>query len=913
MGKGVILAMPLGGDRHVTVLFLGKADAAGQLSAAELHQKLQPLDGPQHAVATTTALFGPDGSKWAFVHLLDAPGLVAAHDAGVKLLGNRVNQVHGVYNPHVTLGYYDRADAPEVGGEVSATYDAPGLELWYGGKHYPLRDPFPTATVAQFYNDQHDADGRFTGPGAGAHADIRQTFARAAQKYIQARDAGRVPIISPEHRAFANHAFAGELPGHAYSAVTQIEMIPSSRGARMIVRGEIYNASHIEIGRFKRALEEDGTVHHDLLTIDTPRIGIGHAFNARAEEAYRAAGFHTIELQAGLETGGYAWAAAGYAFSHHNGAGVFRTALQGIAGILHTRMEGTRDPVSHSTTILSSIFSTQSQAKVKQDTKTQDEAAHLFLKHNITPADVAALGKDRPWTDSDGHKTWAGKEIMMGSMWNGSKDIRHAPITASAGIEAFYNKNHGADGRFSGIGATRASTARFIIAVSAAHGARKGAVTAGDMLSPPDAQYLRSSKKFLLAGGKAGFVVSKEGDLQQVFNNSDVRGIGAGMVRHAIAHGAKTLDCFDGFLPGYYARFGFVESHREANWIPGGPDVVYMALKESHPLSASSHMLSGVTVPSGETSSATTSSSSGLVASLSVPSGRFLSMDSAYTAPGVEQFYSASEARDQAGRWTESGGGGASPGTPEIDRGFASKIRSVSVKDARAFGKAAYEGPLAGGKFHSHVTYVQEAQFDGRPSVKIHGSISTSKNPDDDNAVVGTWERELRMGGEVHHTNLKIEENSQGFGAAHDFNQRAEAAYREAGFKRITLEAGLTVGGYAWAAAGYGWKGKVPPENIRVLVNRMKSDKPWKPAEFEGPLGAQYAHSNIHDKPENAYRLQEDPAAIRAAFKSINAKSTPADVAAVGKDQPWTDAAGKKTWLGKELLLGTGWDGVKEL
>ena len=51
-------------------------------------------------------------------------------------------------------------------------------------------------------------------------------------------------------------------------------------------------------------------------------------------------------------------------------------------------------------------------------------------------------------------------------------------------------------------------------------------------------------------------------------------------IRFAIASGARTLDCFDDFLPGFYARFGFVEVRRESNWTPGKEDVVYMVLKE---------------------------------------------------------------------------------------------------------------------------------------------------------------------------------------------------------------------------------------------------------------------------------------------------------------------------------------------
>lgn len=68
--------------------------------------------------------------------------------------------------------------------------------------------------------------------------------------------------------------------------------------------------------------------------------------------------------------------------------------------------------------------------------------------------------------------------------------------------------------------------------------------------------------------------MTSEGVLIGVF--SLVRGRGDALVAGAVAHGARHLDCFDGYLPTLYARHGFAESHRESNWTPGGPDVVYM-------------------------------------------------------------------------------------------------------------------------------------------------------------------------------------------------------------------------------------------------------------------------------------------------------------------------------------------------
>lgn len=85
-----------------------------------------------------------------------------------------------------------------------------------------------------------------------------------------------------------------------------------------------------------------------------------------------------------------------------------------------------------------------------------------------------------------------------------------------------------------------------------------------------------ADRAYLTEGGLSGYVVRDTGELVGVF--SRVRGQGDTLVRSAIYHGATHLDCFDGYLPTLYGRHGFTETHREGNWTPGGPDVVYMTL-----------------------------------------------------------------------------------------------------------------------------------------------------------------------------------------------------------------------------------------------------------------------------------------------------------------------------------------------
>ena len=78
------------------------------------------------------------------------------------------------------------------------------------------------------------------------------------------------------------------------------------------------------------------------------------------------------------------------------------------------------------------------------------------------------------------------------------------------------------------------------------------------------------------------------GDLQGLINASG-NGAGKAAIRDALANGAKTLDCYDGYLPTLYQSFGFAEYDRlqwDTDYAPatwdynryGTPDVVMMRI-----------------------------------------------------------------------------------------------------------------------------------------------------------------------------------------------------------------------------------------------------------------------------------------------------------------------------------------------
>ena len=96
---------------------------------------------------------------------------------------------------------------------------------------------------------------------------------------------------------------------------------------------------------------------------------------------------------------------------------------------------------------------------------------------------------------------------------------------------------------------------------------------------------------YLYDNGKAGYAITKDGDLVSVFKHpeSNMKGALKTLVPDAIRSGAKTLDAFDGFLTDSYKKLGFVETGRVPfdpaqapdNWdvkTMGTPDVVFMGV-----------------------------------------------------------------------------------------------------------------------------------------------------------------------------------------------------------------------------------------------------------------------------------------------------------------------------------------------
>jgi hypothetical protein len=117
------------------------------------------------------------------------------------------------------------------------------------------------------------------------------------------------------------------------------------------------------------------------------------------------------------------------------------------------------------------------------------------------------------------------------------------------------------------------TTTAYIAALTAAQAADSRIAGATTPAADLD---LTGARVFLTADANTGYAIKASGELVGVF--SVIKGRGDAIVSDAILNGASALDCFDGYLPTFYARHGFVVVAREANWTPGEPDVVFMAL-----------------------------------------------------------------------------------------------------------------------------------------------------------------------------------------------------------------------------------------------------------------------------------------------------------------------------------------------
>ena len=87
-----------------------------------------------------------------------------------------------------------------------------------------------------------------------------------------------------------------------------------------------------------------------------------------------------------------------------------------------------------------------------------------------------------------------------------------------------------------------------------------------EMLAPYSITELGEMNLFKAKGYNAGFAITQDGSIVAVHNNTGISGVGTELMNAAKRNGGTKGDHFDGFLTGFYKRFGFkVVKHEEWN------------------------------------------------------------------------------------------------------------------------------------------------------------------------------------------------------------------------------------------------------------------------------------------------------------------------------------------------------------
>ena len=155
--------------------------------------------------------------------------------------------------------------------------------------------------------------------------------------------------------------------------------------------------------------------------------------------------------------------------------------------------------------------------------------------------------------------------------------------------------------------------------------------------------------------------------------------------------------------------------------------------------------------------------------------------------------------------------------------------------------------------------------------------------------VIGSMDRNLSFPANepavAYHRLFELNRQCQGRGISKDLLANSIKLYDKAGIQKVTLQAALSVGGYAWAK--YGFKPNLGRETTQLF--KTVSDR-------------------LQDMGEAV------PTSVRRVVERLLAKGDPKAIWAISDlDGVTVRRANKDVPLGKALLLGTAWKGALDL
>lgn len=215
-------------------------------------------------------------------------------------------------------------------------------------------------------------------------------------------------------KAAAQEIYGGTF-GNGFS--TRVSKVTARRG-ETIVEGFVFadvDGKAKRVGKFVRGFQrqDDGRVFvtHEEIEVDRTYQGSGFAvaFNAQAEEWYRANGVDRIRLRANKDVGAYAWARAGYDFDSADSA---RKVLDRVGRVMRLIDADSRIPEERKA----------EQADLARRFLERADGRQFGDEGFPTPYEVSQLGR---WDGAGRDDFWLGKAALWGAAWDGVR-----PLTA---------------------------------------------------------------------------------------------------------------------------------------------------------------------------------------------------------------------------------------------------------------------------------------------------------------------------------------------------------------------------------------------------------------------------------------------------------------------------------------------------
>lgn len=185
---------------------------------------------------------------------------------------------------------------------------------------------------------------------------------------------------------------------------------------------------------------------------------------------------------------------------------------------------------------------------------------------------------------------------------------------------------------------------------------------------------------------------------------------------------------------------------------------------------------------------------------------------------------------------------------------------------------------------------------------------------------------------EASHRWLYLDPSVQGEGIAQAFQAHSEQMYAERGVRRVHVCAGGTVGGYSWAKADYGFEGAAESIDMYALSQRAGYLQDVGP-ERQAAASVWFVYGG-RDRALLALIDGRIPAELfdqaDQFFTQIKdgklPAPTPDEITRFGENLTWTETPQlqleyglsepgreRSMWLGKAIMLGSEWNGLKDI